>query len=201
MATENDSSVVNGHSKQEPTIQTAAEVNRQSLEDTARETKVDSRPLESDKALPTEPVPNPNQSSSEGTKSAEDSKAVDPSTSPEQALAGAVTDAQPPSTADTAQAGDKQEHGPSSAPAHDGKAVPGESTEPARKKQKISEENGVDENGQPATPATGNSASNATRNGEQKSGRSKKVKDTVKRIVHTDGIGSRTRSRTKAATT
>ncbi|KAF7157881.1 hypothetical protein CNMCM5623_002315 [Aspergillus felis] len=186
MASENDSSVVNGYSKQEPTIQTEPEVNSKSLENTARETKVDSRPLESDKALPA------NQSSSEGIKSAEDSKAVDPSTSPEQALAGAVTDAQPPSTASTAQAGDKQEHNPSSAPAHDDKAVPGESTEPARKKQKISKRNGVVENGQPATPATGS---------EQKSGRSKKVKDTVKRIVHTDGIGSRTRSRTKAAAT
>ncbi|GIJ87784.1 hypothetical protein Asppvi_006697 [Aspergillus pseudoviridinutans] len=192
MATENDSSVVKGHSKQEPTIQTEPEVNSKSLENTARETKVDSRPLESDKALPAESIPNPNQSSSEGTKSAEDFKAIDPSTSPEQALAGAVTDAQPPSTADTAQAGDKQERNPSSAPAHDDKAVPGESTEPARKKQKISKRNGVVENGQPAAPATGS---------EQKSGRSKKVKDTVKRIVHTDGIGSRTRSRTKAAAT
>jgi hypothetical protein len=112
-----------------------------------------------------------------------------------------VTDAQPPSTADTAQAGDKQEHKPSSAPAQDDKAVSGESTKPARKKQKISKENGVVENGPPATLATGNSTSNATGNGEQKSRRSKKVKDTVKRIVHTDGIGSRTRSRTKAAAT
>ncbi|EAW21397.1 uncharacterized protein NFIA_065610 [Aspergillus fischeri NRRL 181] len=201
MATENNSGVVNGHSKQEPTIQTEAEVNGKSLEDTARETKDDSRPRESDQALLAESVPNPNQSSSEGTKSAEDSKTVGPSTSPEQALAGAVTDAQPPSTAETAQAGDKQEHNPSSTPADDDKAIPGESAEPARKKQKISEENGVVENGQTAAPATGNSTSNATGNGEKNSGRSKKVKDTVKRTVHTDGIGSRTRSRTKAAAT
>lgn len=111
-----------------------------------------------------------------------------------------MTGAQQPSTEATAQAGDKREN-PSSAPANQDKAVPGESTEPARKKQKISEENGVVENGQPAFPATGNSSSNATRKGEKKAGRSKKVKDTVKRIVQSDGIGSRTRSRTKAATT
>jgi hypothetical protein len=112
-----------------------------------------------------------------------------------------VTEPQPLSTADTAQAGDKQERNPSSAPVNDDKAVPEESTEPARKKQKINKGNGVVENGQPSSTAAGDSTSNATRNGEQKSGRSKKVKDTVKRIVHTDGIGSRTRSRTKAAAT
>jgi hypothetical protein len=153
------------------------------------DTAINSKSLESDQALPAESVPNPDQSISEGTKPAGDSKTVDPSTSPEQALAGAVTGAQP-STEATAQAGDKR-----------GKAVPGESTEPARKKQKISDENGVVGNGQPASAATGNSTSNATRNGEKKASRSKKVKDTVKRIVQSDGIGSRTRSRTKAATT
>ncbi|RHZ66876.1 uncharacterized protein CDV56_107161 [Aspergillus thermomutatus] len=200
MATENDSGVVNSHSKQEPTTQTEAEVNKKSLKDTARETNGDSHPLEKDQALPAESVHNPDQSSSEETEFAGDSKTVDTSTSPEQALAGPVTDAQQPSTANTAQAGDKQEHNPSSAPANHDKAVLGESTEPARKKQKTSEENGVVENGQPASSATGNATSNATRNGEKKSGRSKKVKDTVKHIVPKDGIGSRTRSRTKAAT-
>ncbi|KAF7121879.1 hypothetical protein CNMCM5793_009433 [Aspergillus hiratsukae] len=186
MATESNSGIVNSHSKQEPTMQTDTEIN--------------SKSLESGQALPAESVPNPDQSRSEETKPAGDSNPVDPSTSPEQALAGAVTGAQQPSTA-TARAGDKQEYNPSSAPANQDKAVPGESTEPARKKQKISEENGVVGNGQPASRATGNSTSKATRNGEKKAGRSKKVKDTVKRIIQSDGIGSRTRSRTKAATT
>ncbi|KAF4264555.1 hypothetical protein KXW98_006927 [Aspergillus fumigatus] len=211
MATENNSGVVNGHSKQEPldangyspepTIRTEAEVNDISMEDTARETKGDCRPQESDQGLPAESVSNPNQISSEGTRSAEDFKPIDPSTSLEQALAGAVTDTQPPSTAETAQAGDKQEHNSSSTPTHDDKANTGESTEPARKKQKIGEENGMAKNGQTAGPATDNSTSNVTGNDEKKSGRSKKVKDTAKRTVHSDGIGSRTRSRTKAAAT
>lgn len=160
MATENNSGVVNGHSKQEPTIRTEAEVNDISMEDTARETKGDCRPQESDQGLPAESVSNPNQISSEGTRSAEDFKPIDPSTSLEQALAGAVTDTQPPSTAETAQAGDKQEHNSSSTPTHDDKANTGESTEPARKKQKIGEENGMAKNGQTAGPATDNSTSN-----------------------------------------
>lgn len=73
------------------------------------------------------------------------------------------------------------------------KPHPQESDEPETKKQKIEQETFKDANGSVPTDST------ADGNGTQKASRSKKekVKEAVKKAIPTDGIGSRTRSRTK----
>lgn len=85
---------------------------------------------------------------------------------------------------------------PAPAPASDerDKPLPEKSDEPQAKKQKIDTEPSKDSN----SSAPSDSAANA--NGEQKKSahtKKEKVKEAVKKIIPGDGIGSRTRSRTK----
>ncbi|KAA8646280.1 hypothetical protein EYZ11_000605 [Aspergillus tanneri] len=110
----------------------------------------------------------------------------------EQISAPASADAQEPTGENKAEqptTGNKREHESISTPTDPGKATTVASTEPsvapAAKKQK---------------PDTNTATENGTvPNGEKKKSHSKKVKDTVKKTIPTDGIGSRTRSRTKTA--
>ncbi|KAE8366832.1 hypothetical protein BDV27DRAFT_85807 [Aspergillus caelatus] len=85
--------------------------------------------------------------------------------------------------------GDKREHEPTSTPTNAAKSNVENLTEPANKKQRTTGTRS--RNGNTIAPAT---------NGERsKASRSKKAKDDVKKVIPTDGIGSRTRSRTKAS--
>ncbi|KAE8372350.1 hypothetical protein BDV26DRAFT_103148 [Aspergillus bertholletiae] len=85
--------------------------------------------------------------------------------------------------------GDKREHEPTSTPANAAKSNAENPTEPAKKKPRTAETR--TRNGNATSPAT---------NGEgPKANRSTKAKDLAKKVIPTDGIGSRTRSRTKAS--
>lgn len=86
-------------------------------------------------------------------------------------------------------AGDKREHEPTSTPTNAGRPNVESLTEPANKKQRTTGTR--TRNGNTTAPAT---------NGEKsKASRFKKAKDDVKKVIPTDGIGSRTRSRTKTS--
>lgn len=98
------------------------------------------------------------------------------------------------------KAGDKREHDSATTPADAEKPAAEDSSAPDAKKQKTSEvENGA--------PAAEDKPAAAETNGEKKKGgRPKKTgaagttaKAKKERAIPTDGIGSRTRSRTKAA--
>lgn len=106
-------------------------------------------------------------------------------------LATSVDSQEPASEAkdDAPNTGDKREHESTAAPTETEKpsaeSSGPSSTAPAAKKQKTNDKTAT-ENGTQA-------------NGEKKTkSRTNKVKETVKKVVPTDGIGSRTRSRTKA---
>ncbi|KAL4866157.1 hypothetical protein BDV12DRAFT_199479 [Aspergillus spectabilis] len=86
--------------------------------------------------------------------------------------------------------GEKREHEAASTT----KATAEESTEPESKKYKRSEEQLDAANG---TPATAKSEPSQTGSEKKKAGRRKKTKDSIRKEAPTDGIGSRTRSRTK----
>ncbi|KAL2813167.1 hypothetical protein BJX63DRAFT_432216 [Aspergillus granulosus] len=79
-------------------------------------------------------------------------------------------------------------------------APPADLEEPSTKKQKTSQDSNTDAvaaNDTSSTPAqNGNPTLSSTEN-KKKGGRTRKAKDTIKKDVPTDGIGSRTRSRTK----
>ncbi|KAL2867085.1 uncharacterized protein BJX67DRAFT_381403 [Aspergillus lucknowensis] len=68
-------------------------------------------------------------------------------------------------------------------------------TEPDAKKQKTSEDNSGAANGRSVPTQNGKSSQASTE--KKTSGRPRKTKDTVRKDTPTDGIGSRTRSRTK----
>ncbi|KAL2854832.1 hypothetical protein BJY01DRAFT_25113 [Aspergillus pseudoustus] len=77
---------------------------------------------------------------------------------------------------------------------------PEELEEPNTKKQKTSEDNNTDvvaTNGTSSTPAQNGKHIPASTENKKKGGRPRKARDTIKKDVPTDGIGSRTRSRTK----
>lgn len=89
-----------------------------------------------------------------------------------------------------ASLGDKREHESTPAPTDNEKP---DTAEPTSKKQKT--------DNKPAEDSAAKAAPAANGNGEKKKGRPKKTpetKETAKRDIPTDGIGSRTRSRTKA---
>ncbi|KAL3464410.1 hypothetical protein BJX64DRAFT_96261 [Aspergillus heterothallicus] len=72
--------------------------------------------------------------------------------------------------------------------------------EPDTKKQKTSEDSNaiaVAVNGTSSTPTENGKAAPPSTENKKKGGRPRKTKDTIKKDVPTDGIGSRTRSRTK----
>lgn len=72
---------------------------------------------------------------------------------------------------------------------------PGPSDEPDSKKPKTGEKPVTDSNGNTVAPSSANNA------GQKKASRSKKekIKDAMNKVIPGDGIGSRTRSRTKGA--
>ncbi|KOC13062.1 hypothetical protein AFLA70_565g000620 [Aspergillus flavus AF70] len=85
-------------------------------------------------------------------------------------------------------AGDKREHDSTSTTPNAAKANVENSAEPTNKKRRTTGTRTRD----------GNTTAPATNGGKPKASRSKKTKDDVKKVIPTDGIGSRTRSRTKA---
>lgn len=103
--------------------------------------------------------------------------------------ASVTTDTAAEATTDTKEEsnkGNKREHGPGDADETPTESVP--------KKQKTDTKETEDRNG-----TAGTDVPTPTTNGEKKkSGRPKKIKDAVKKAIPSDGIGSRTRSRTKA---
>ncbi|KAF9889029.1 Saccharopine dehydrogenase [Aspergillus nanangensis] len=87
-------------------------------------------------------------------------------------------------------AGDKREHESTSASAdNETPEHPSAKEEPAPKKQKTAVEK----------PKTQNGIAKEANGEKKKTARPKKTKDVAKRVIATDGIGSRTRSRTKAS--
>lgn len=138
-------------------------------DDTSKPTNGDSQPTTAEATSP------------EVDKQTEENKSDGNSPSPETASkADPAEDDKKP-----ASLGDKREHDSSSAPTDKEKPAV---SEPTTKKQKTD-----------AKPAE--DAAAADGNGEKKKGRPKKTQETkesAKRDVPTDGIGSRTRSRTKA---
>ncbi|KAL5332155.1 hypothetical protein BJX70DRAFT_404915 [Aspergillus crustosus] len=115
--------------------------------------------------------------------SPEESNAKQDSTPTNDTVNGEVTKEQP-------AIGEKRDHEVTPAT----KSSAGESVEPDSKKQKTSEENKSAANGT-STTATAQPTQPPTE--KKKGGRPRKTKDTVKKKATTDGIGSRTRSRTK----
>ncbi|GES58549.1 hypothetical protein ATEG_04713 [Aspergillus terreus] len=124
----------------------------------------------------------------------EDSKPVEGPQPTGPSHAPGASEAQPSAAdekKDEANAGDKREHeATATSTGPDNPSVP----EPATKKQKTDEKaeaestNGVEG---PVEPAAANGE-------KKKGGRPKKSKETVRKAIPTDGVGSRTRSRTKA---
>lgn len=94
------------------------------------------------------------------------------------------------------QTGEKRDHGSDAGPASENqdKPVAGKPDEPDTKKQKTDEKPSQEANGPKSTPAAGGSGSEPKKAGRPKKDKSKDAK----KPVTTDGIGSRTRSRTKA---
>ncbi|OGM42144.1 hypothetical protein ABOM_009135 [Aspergillus bombycis] len=147
-------------------------------------------------STPTKPVDAGDQSkekkSPEATESSKEHKPAEEAKTSEHA--SILSDAGPKeSTAESGiaqpSAGDKREHKPASTPTNAANSNAENLAEPANKKQRTAGTR--TRNGSATAPAT---------NGEKaKASRSKKAKDYVKKVIPTDGIGSRTRSRTKAS--
>ncbi|KAL2814244.1 hypothetical protein BDW59DRAFT_167260 [Aspergillus cavernicola] len=68
---------------------------------------------------------------------------------------------------------------------------------PSSKKHKTNENHTDAANGTSATVRTDSNSASQTSTGKKKGGRPRKTKDSIPREISTDGIGSRTRSRTK----
>lgn len=116
-------------------------------------------------------------------------------TAPEQPTSTATVDDKPESVA----AGGKRElNALETADATEANTGGDQPSEPAAKKQKVEEANGAGE--ESANIGAKDEPAHHETNGDQKPTRSKskKVKDVLKQAVATDGIGSRTRSRTKS---
>ncbi|KAI9929005.1 hypothetical protein ASPWEDRAFT_37065 [Aspergillus wentii DTO 134E9] len=137
----------------------------------------------------------------EENKPAEGSNPVGETKPAEQDPNSAAADAQKPyeDKAEQPVTGEKREHDSNPAPAEkDDASATENSSEPAAKKQKTDEEPPKAQN-VTFTHAGKDDAEAPVTNGEKKkAGRPKKAKDTTTKAIPTDGIGSRTRSRTKA---
>ncbi|KAL4897135.1 hypothetical protein BDV59DRAFT_85160 [Aspergillus ambiguus] len=153
---------------------------KQSTDDTAKQANGDSG-----RSKPADEKSAPEKKPTEVSKPVEDLKPTDQSSVP--TAASEKTDV--PSAndkKDESNSGEKRDLEASTVPADPEK--PGVS-EPAAKKQKVHAE----------TTEAGSKNGVDSANGEKrKAGRPKKGKDAVKKDIPTDGIGSRTRSRTKA---
>lgn len=100
------------------------------------------------------------------------------------------------------QTGEKREHDSTAAPADTDQPVTKDSEAPDAKKQKTGEDSAQAENGAspPASTAEDKPSAPETNGEKKKAGRPKKSQNTEKKAaIPTDGIGSRTRSRTKAS--
>ncbi|KAE8349722.1 hypothetical protein BDV28DRAFT_151630 [Aspergillus coremiiformis] len=145
---------------------------------------------------PVKPVaadgPSEDKKPAESTESSKEHKPTGAPKSPENGSTPTITGLQE-STAETNReqnsAGHKRAHEATSAPADMVKGSAEDSTEPPSKKRKITGKR----------TRNGNARVPGTTGGKQKANRSKKARDLVKKAIPTDGIGSRTRSRTKAS--
>jgi hypothetical protein len=145
-----------------------------------KQTNGDSNPVKPEEKQPAEVTESP-----EKHKSSEESK------SGEQGSVPTKVEPKESTTENKKQptAGDKRDYELASAHTNTDKPSVENSTEPTNKRQRTTGRK--IQNGHAAAPAI---------NGEKKNaGRTKKVKDAVKKAIPTAGIGSRTRSRTKAS--
>ncbi|PWY92376.1 hypothetical protein BO70DRAFT_8317 [Aspergillus heteromorphus CBS 117.55] len=120
----------------------------------------------------------------------------------EQAPAPVTSDPKESATGDETEqptVGDKRGHESTSEPANADKSNDKNTTEPTVKKQKTDADHAGVKQGTPAPTAAKGGIPDPATNGNKKGGRPKKAKEPVKRDIPTGGIGSRTRSRTKAA--
>ncbi|KAI9041283.1 uncharacterized protein KD926_007237 [Aspergillus affinis] len=170
----------------EPPNTTGADVTKTVPDDAPKQTNGNNHSAKSDGAghAPVE------SNSKDAVGLADTAKPAEEPLSGGPALAPGVDSQKPAGEAklDAPSTGDKRELESTSVPTDTDKpATESDSptVAPTAKKQKTDEK---------ATTANGTQA-----NGEnKKAGRSKKVKEAVKKVIPTDGIGSRTRSRTKA---
>ncbi|PLB52835.1 hypothetical protein P170DRAFT_423652 [Aspergillus steynii IBT 23096] len=172
----------------EPVSTTGTDVTKPAPDDASKHTNGDTHAAKPDGAshIPEESKSTDAPEPVDAAKSAEEPPSGGP------VLATGVDSQQPAKEAkpDAPNAGDKREHEPTSAstdtdqPSTESSGPP--TVAPAPKKQKTNDkaatENGTQANGE-----------------KKKAGRQNKAKEAVKKVVPTDGIGSRTRSRTKAA--
>ncbi|GLA57361.1 saccharopine dehydrogenase [Aspergillus tubingensis] len=133
------------------------------------------------------------------TKTVDDAKPTD-ETEPRSQVPTSV-DTAPKESVTESNVGEKREHEVTPATVEAGKTGADDATEPATKKKK---RNDAETNGPETAPPIPTTAKHTkkgqTTNGDKKkSGRSKTAKEFVKREPPTDGISSRTRSRTKVA--
>ncbi|KAB8221366.1 hypothetical protein BDV33DRAFT_82083 [Aspergillus novoparasiticus] len=187
MAPEPDSSV-NAPPTPEVSNISGAGTNTNTTDATPKQTNGDSTPA---KPVDANNQPEENKSpeaagSSKEHKPAEEAKSDGhASISPDNGLKESTAEngiAQP-------SAGDKREHEPTSTTPNAAKANVENSAEPTNKKQRTTR----------TRTRNGNTTAPATNGVKPKASRSKKTKDDVKKVIPTDGIGSRTRSRTKAS--
>ncbi|PYH74925.1 uncharacterized protein BO88DRAFT_328250 [Aspergillus vadensis CBS 113365] len=130
------------------------------------------------------------------TKTVDEAKSTDETESRSQVSTS--VDTAPKESVTESNVGEKREHEVTPATVEAGKTGADDATEPATKKKK---RNDAEKNGAPPFPTTAKQTKKGqTTNGDKKKGgRSKTAKEPVKREPPTDGISSRTRSRTKVA--
>ncbi|KAB8232777.1 uncharacterized protein BDW43DRAFT_103241 [Aspergillus alliaceus] len=176
---------INPPSAPDATVTSGVSTGKQTTDATLKQTNGDSTPInpvESDGSSEEKPaeateIPKEHKLTEESKPSGPGSVAA--SAGPKEAIVANKT----------AQPGDKREHESTTAPADTTKVKAKSATEPVKKKQKITGKR--TQNGTSTVPDM---------NGEKKkASRSKKAKDLAKTVIPTDGIGSRTRSRTKAS--
>ncbi|RAL01710.1 uncharacterized protein BO80DRAFT_434265 [Aspergillus ibericus CBS 121593] len=111
-----------------------------------------------------------------------------------------TANAVPKESAGEPRVGNKRAYEPTSPPVDADRTGTEKATEPAPKRQNTDAEDARAPHGPSAPTAAKNTKrGQATNRDNKKGGRPKKAKATVKRDLPTDGIGSRTRSRTKIA--
>ncbi|GLB09766.1 saccharopine dehydrogenase [Aspergillus tubingensis] len=132
------------------------------------------------------------------TKTVDDAKSTD-ETEPRSQVPTSV-DTAPKESVTESNVGEKREHEVTPATVEAGKTGADDATEPATKKKK---RNDAEKNGPETAPPFPTTAKHTKKgqatNGDKKSGRSKTANESIKREPPTDGISSRTRSRTKVA--
>ncbi|RJE19180.1 hypothetical protein PHISCL_08477 [Aspergillus sclerotialis] len=132
---------------------------------------------------------------------ATESEPVEEAKPTEQGSSPATSNDKGPLTEDKLEnikTGDKREHDSTALPDTD-KPAAEDLNEPQPKKQKIDEKADNVANGASGTTAKEDETRASETNGEKKKpGRPKKTREPSKKPIPTDGIGSRTRSRTKA---